>query len=244
MIACKTGACQPLAAPSRLAECLKDAVFQCFPPRSGPAACNAAHLDRVFECPIPIGGRQSQPQRFYVEQLATMRERELNTLYVNFEHLLDYDQVSSLPLPLHCCWPTHFPCSAPLHHPRPHPVQSLSSDIVDAFYRMEPYLRRAVSDFVREHLDTYAERDDGTQKEFWVSFFNLEQSDRLRSLRSDKIGVLTQFVGTVTRTTEVRPELFLGTFRCVECMGVVKAVEQQFKFTQPTRCPQQGCSNL
>ena len=27
--------------------------------------------------------------------------------------------------------------------------------------------------FVREHLDTYAEKDDGSEKEFWVSFFNL-----------------------------------------------------------------------
>ncbi len=29
---------------------------------------------------------------------------------------------------------------------------------------------------------------------------------------------LRQFVGTVTRTTDVRPELFTGTFRCMECM--------------------------
>ena len=26
---------------------------------------------------------------------------------------------------------------------------------------------------MREHLDTYAEKDDGSEKEFWISFYNL-----------------------------------------------------------------------
>ena len=42
---------------------------------------------------MPAGGRPSQPQRFYVEQLATMKERELKCLYVNYEHLAEYDMV-------------------------------------------------------------------------------------------------------------------------------------------------------
>lgn len=45
------------------------------------------------ELPAPAGGRPSQPQRFYVEQLATMKERELKCLYVNFEHVAEFDQV-------------------------------------------------------------------------------------------------------------------------------------------------------
>jgi hypothetical protein len=52
-----------------------------------------AHLGSSFARPPRCAARQSQPHRFYVEQLATMRERELNTLYVNFEHLLHYDMV-------------------------------------------------------------------------------------------------------------------------------------------------------
>lgn len=96
---------------------------------------------------------------------------------------------------------------------------------------------------MREHLDTYAERDDGGNKEFWVSFYNLDHNEKLRSLRSDKIGTLSQFVGTVTRTTEVRPELFSGAFRCLECMNIVKDVEQQFKYTMPTVCPSPACGN-
>lgn len=42
--------------------------------------------------------------------------------------------------------------------------------------------------------------------------------------------------GTVTRTSEVRPELIWGTFVCGECKTVVRDVEQQFKYTEVSRC--------
>ena len=48
------------------------------------------------------GAQGAQPRHFYVDQLAIMKERELNTLYVDFEHLRSYDEVSYLsPLLLH-----------------------------------------------------------------------------------------------------------------------------------------------
>ena len=46
-----------------------------------------------------------------------------------------------------------------------------------------------------------------------------------------------------TPPAEVRPELFLGTFRCMECMTIVPGVEQQFKYTQPVLCPNATCGN-
>ena len=49
--------------------------------------------------------------------------------------------------------------------------------------------------------------------------------------------------GTVTRTSEVRPELFMGCFRCLECGTVIRNVEQQFKFTEPAICPTDTCQN-
>ncbi|KAK2395151.1 minichromosome maintenance (MCM2/3/5) family protein [Trifolium repens] len=42
--------------------------------------------------------------------------------------------------------------------------------------------------------------------------------------------------GVVTRTSEVRPELLKGTFKCMECGGIIKNVEQQFKLCH---CSQQ-----
>ncbi len=49
--------------------------------------------------------------------------------------------------------------------------------------------------------------------------------------------------GTVTRTSEVRPELFVGTFRCNLCLTTVRNVEQQFKYTEPVICPNPVCGN-
>lgn len=55
---------------------------------------------------------------------------------------------------------------------------------------------------------------------------------RLRELTTAEIGKLVSVTGVVTRTSEVRPELLQGTFKCLECGGVVKNVEQQFKYTE------------
>jgi DNA replication licensing factor MCM6 len=49
--------------------------------------------------------------------------------------------------------------------------------------------------------------------------------------------------GTVTRTSEVRPELFMGCFRCLECGTMIRNVEQQFKFTEPSMCTMETCQN-
>lgn len=57
------------------------------------------------------------------------------------------------------------------------------------------------------------------------------------------IGALTAFSGTVTRTSEVRPELLLGRFVCVACGTLSGPVEQQFKYTEPSGCSRKGCPN-
>ena len=55
---------------------------------------------------------------------------------------------------------------------------------------------------------------------------------RIRDLKTKKIGQLLTIIGTVTRTSEVRPELVSGTFTCLDCSTVVRNVEQQFKYTE------------
>lgn len=44
-------------------------------------------------------------------------------------------------------------------------LQSLAQNIAEAYYRLEPFLRAAVRSFVRQHLDTFAENEDGTDKQ-------------------------------------------------------------------------------
>jgi|LauGreSBDMM110SN_4_FD.fasta_scaffold298925_1 DNA replication licensing factor MCM6 len=64
-----------------------------------------------------------------------------------------------------------------------------------------------------------------------------------RDLKVEKIGHLSCFCGTVTRTSEVRPELYYGTFKCDSCMTVITDVEQQFKYTTPLICSNPTCGN-
>lgn len=146
----------------------------------------------------------------YVEQIHTMREYQLTTLYVDYGHLLSKDDV-------------------------------LADAIQKQYYRFLPYLRRALYNLVAEFEPTYlkinptAAATDSTNlqtREFSVAFYHLPLVSGIRDLRTDKIGTLMSISGTVTRTSEVRPELLFGSFICEACGGLVNEVEQQFKYTE------------
>lgn len=49
--------------------------------------------------------------------------------------------------------------------------------------------------------------------------------------------------GTITRTTEVRPELIQGSFLCMLCNKEIGDIEQQFKYTEPKICKNPNCHN-
>ncbi|KAJ1981251.1 MCM DNA helicase complex subunit mcm6 [Dimargaris xerosporica] len=78
---------------------------------------------------------------------------------------------------------------------------------------------------------------------FAVAMTNLPSVARIRELRTDKIGQLSSISGTVTRTSEVRPELVFGTFQCTECGTLAFHVEQQFKYCEPSLCQNPVCQN-
>lgn len=80
-------------------------------------------------------------------------------------------------------------------------------------------------------------------RDFWVSLYGLGVVNRLRELTTEKIGQLISISGTVTRTSEVRPELFVGTFRCDECQSIIRGIEQQFRYTEPPMCTSPRCQN-
>lgn len=82
-----------------------------------------------------------------------------------------------------------------------------------------------------------------TDKLFAIAFYNLPLVSRVRHLRTANIGQLLSISGTVTRTSEVRPELSLATFTCEACRAVVPNVEQTFRYTEPTQCPNASCGN-
>lgn len=82
-----------------------------------------------------------------------------------------------------------------------------------------------------------------TDKVFTIAFYNLPLVSRVRSLRAANIGQLLSISGTVTRTSEVRPELSVATFVCEACRAVIPNVEQTFRYTEPTQCPNTICNN-
>ena len=67
--------------------------------------------------------------------------------------------------------------------------------------------------------------------------------NKIRDLKTLALGRLMSIHGTVTRTTEVKPELMIGSFKCLECGHLVENMEQQFKFTEPVRCSNENCNN-
>lgn len=66
---------------------------------------------------------------------------------------------------------------------------------------------------------------------------------KMRELNTSKIGQLLTVTGTITRTSEIRPELLLGTFRCNLCLGLYRDVLQQFQYTEPPQCSNPHCLN-
>lgn len=149
----------------------------------------------------------------YRQQLLEMRNEGTNTLYVDYNHLFRYNDV-------------------------------LATAIASNFYRFEPFLRAALLKFVTTHLPSYARQSNSQlPRGFWIALYGLSVVHRLRELTTQKVGQLLSINGTVTRTTEVRPELFLGTFRCTDCQTIVRNVEQQFKYTEPALCSNPFCQN-
>jgi DNA replication licensing factor MCM6 len=119
----------------------------------------------------------------------------------------------------------------------------LADAVRDHYGRAEPLMRRALQQHVRQHHPDYLREAHGVEKEFFVGVHNLPAQDALRDLKTEAVGHLVAFSGTVTRASEVRPELFLGTFTCQVCRTVVRGVEQQYKYTTPLVCPNPQCNN-
>uniref|UniRef100_A0A0A9X784 DNA replication licensing factor MCM6 n=1 Tax=Lygus hesperus TaxID=30085 RepID=A0A0A9X784_LYGHE len=115
--------------------------------------------------------------------------------------------------------------------------QNLATAVIEEYYRIYPYLCRAVKNFVKDHGEVQA------NKEFYVGFTDVPTKLNIRELTTSKIGSLIRISGQVVRTHPVHPELVSGTFVCLDCQTVIKDVEQQFKYTQPAVCRNNVCAN-
>jgi DNA replication licensing factor MCM6 len=119
----------------------------------------------------------------------------------------------------------------------------LAEAIMTDFCRFEPFLRQAVSALVLE-LHPELDEDDSHQRTvYFCAVHNLPTVVPVRQLKTASIGRLVSLSGTVTRTSEVRPELLLGSFRCHKCGLLAEHVVQQFHYTRPVTCRNPRCGN-
>ncbi|KAF9915767.1 MCM DNA helicase complex subunit mcm6 [Lobosporangium transversale] len=160
----------------------------------------------------------------YLAQLKMLSNYEGHTLFVDYQDLLSYNPV-------------------------------LAGAIEDQYYRFQSYLRRAIQNLIWKYNPAYAymnttqgenatARPSGSMsREFNVAFHNVPAQEGIRDLRMNRLGKLMSISGTVTRTSEVRPELVYGTFTCKDCGNVMHNIEQQFKYTEPLMCQSPTCGN-
>ena len=112
--------------------------------------------------------------------------------------------------------------------------------LITQFFRLLPYLEKSVK-MLFEHINpTYVKENPGY---YHISFKNVSENKKIRQLRSQQLGKLISINGTITRSSEVKPELIKGTFICKMCNSAVKNVEQQFRYTEPKVCSNLNCNN-
>ena len=117
----------------------------------------------------------------------------------------------------------------------------LAEAIQAEFLRFEPYLRQATQSLVHE---LHPELGESSAMLYFVALFGIPQpAYSVRQLRTDRIGHLSALKGTVTRTSEVRPELLAGSFRCLKCGLLAARVPQQYHLTRPSVCRNPRCKN-
>lgn len=188
--------------------------------------------------------------KYYIAQIHGMKKFDLSTLYVDFTHLTSLDNqiladaianqyyrfLPFLTRALHNLIAKYEPEYFVSHRQAGSTSSQASTSIMaaNASVTENPDLRRDISEKTRHQQ---------TDKLFSLAFYNLPLVSRLRQLRTSQIGKLLSISGTVTRTSEIRPELSLGTFICESCKSVCSNVEQTFRYTEPTECPNNTCGN-
>ena len=147
-----------------------------------------------------------------------------STICVNYRHLLSFDP-------------------------------DLAEAIEGEYVRFEHYLRRAAKEFVLANhpqldRDSAAGGAGGNAvtarssvNSYFVAIYNAPTVLPVRALRTGTIGRFSSISGTVTRTSDVRPELLVGSFRCRKCGLVAPDVMQQYHLTRPPLCRNPRCQN-
>ena len=131
---------------------------------------------------------------FYISKVKEMKMNGLRNLLVDFKHIaeLNAEDLDFDPLDFEMVIQQHY-------------------------LRVQSALLKAVSTFVRSINPEVTEWVSSSPHPLGLGFYNLGDSHGLRSLRTAKLGELQAIGGTVTRTSEVKPELMVAVFDCPDC---------------------------
>lgn len=108
-----------------------------------------------------------------------------------------------------------------------------------------PTIQKTINRLVTELIIQKNEQFFNTTQQIncTVSFVNNFITQRIRDLKLDKLNKLVSFIGIVTRTTTVRPELKNGIFECAMCKTVSAPIKQTNRYTVPLICANHLCTN-
>jgi DNA replication licensing factor MCM6 len=190
--------------------------------------------------------------KYYIAQIKGMSKFGLSTLYVDFTHLTSMDNPiladtiatqfyrfhPFLTKALHNLVAKYEPDFYASHRKVDNVTSDAGTSMMAGNSSAAVSEKHELGEFSREKTLHHQ-----TDKLFSLAFYNLPLVSRLRQLRTSQIGKLLSISGTVTRTSEIRPELSLGTFICENCKTVCPDVEQTFKYTEPSECPNKPCGN-
>lgn len=161
--------------------------------------------------------------KLYLERVAKMVNDDSTLLNIDFKHLQSYQN------------------------------GILAAAITEQFYRFLPFLQNGLRHIVSQHQPQFLRRqvssaasDEASktiEHNFQISFYNLTVVHRIRELKAENIGMLMAISGTVTRTSEIRPELYKAAFTCDICKALITNIEQTFRYTEPTSCINSTCVN-
>ena len=153
---------------------------------------------------------------------------------MNTDEDIDPDEDSAAPMPIKrtlCIDWQHFIEYAPTE------AQLLQRE----FPRFRLALSYGLFDVLQDFLN--AETKDMHALMYDVAFFNVPLTFTVRSLRSTSNGTLCTLNATVTRMTQVRPELVQTCFSCSNCGTISDPVLQNYTYTVPLQCKREGCEN-
>jgi hypothetical protein len=146
----------------------------------------------------------------YEEAVRAMKRQETTTIYVDFEHLSDFNaELSQVCVCVCVCVCGRAARTFALvavnlggligvfSHSSLSLRLCISQRVQEMYYRLLPFLREALRAFVLSLDSEYGTDDKDQPREFHVGFFNADDHKRIRDLNTATIGTLVSIRGTV-----------------------------------------------